>query len=481
MAEGTTIKVGGTYYTVAQVVEEPFVFWKPQFKRVQRFGAKRGTRTVGGETFAIPIYRESYAAVNDMGEQFLVQIYFEQDTEIVSMDTLREKIGKGVGDKIEPRGFDVYVLDVVDSIKNRKDNHLCYVWRIETALDYLGDWAQRENALAMYVREKLPKGTSIVLSGTRYTIDGFLSAFGAFSTVFQATRFLHGRNHVALKIQHSDTATYEANVLQVFNGHENIVSFMDLGEISRYHHPTDHTQANPFVGSISVESEGLSIETTLACLVVELVDGLTLEKFTRGRRVPSEQAVDIIQHLCDVIEHIHRTGYLHLDLKPQNVMIDNSGVIKIVDMGSVVAKGKSPIALGVGPHAAPEVKEYIYNQPMGRFLLARLFKPKQIEDMGELSTISQNAMERICEATDVFSVGALFSNLLVGHEPRHITKRGESAVKVEKVLISEDDFPSEARRFIPVIEAALDIEPQNRIQSCCELKQEILKVHRARH
>lgn len=482
MAEGTTIKVGRTYYRIAQIVEKPSVFWKAHFKRVQRFGARRGTRTIGVETFAVPIYRESYAAVNETGEQFLIQIYFEQDTEHVSIDTLREKIVKRIGDKIEPCGFDVYVLDVIDSIEDRTDNHLCYVWRIETALDYLGDWAQRENAIAKYVREKLPQETSIVLSsGTRYKIDDFLSAFGAFSTVFRATRYLHGRDQVAMKIQHTDAGAYEAGILQVFNGPENIVSFIDFGEIRGYRHPTDDTQANPFVGSILVESESLSVETTLACLVVELVEGLTLEKFTRGRRVPTDQAVDIIRHLCDVIEHIHRAGYLHLDLKPQNIMIDDSGAIKIVDMGSVVEKGKSPIALGVGPHAAPEVREYIYNQPMGWFLLARLFRPQKVVDVGELVTVSQNAVERICEATDVFSVGALFSNLLVGREPRHIIKRGESVVKVEKVLISEDDFSSEAQRFIPVIEAALDIEPENRIQSCHDLKQEILKVHRARH
>ena len=69
------------------------------------------------------------------------------------------------------------------------------------------------------------------------------------------------------------------------------------------------------------------------CMVMEWIEGTTLDRFleTHPRR---NEAQRLVTQLLDAIEHIHRHGIAHRDLKPTNIMVtDNGGQVKIIDFG----------------------------------------------------------------------------------------------------------------------------------------------------
>ncbi|MDT0396486.1 MULTISPECIES: serine/threonine-protein kinase [Streptomyces] len=76
----------------------------------------------------------------------------------------------------------------------------------------------------------------------------------------------------------------------------------------------------------------------VCCLVMQLVDGTTLDNVVDGaddRRLPVPAAVSVAAQLCAGLSAAHAAGLVHRDLKPQNIMVRTSGLVKILDFGLV--------------------------------------------------------------------------------------------------------------------------------------------------
>jgi len=98
-------------------------------------------------------------------------------------------------------------------------------------------------------------------------------------------------------------------------------------------------------------------------IVTEYIDGQTLTQWMRDNPTPSVERVrDIIEQIAKGLQAFHRLEMLHQDVRPENIMIDSHGTVKIIDFGSTRVAGLEEIAsplehedmLGTAQYTAPE-------------------------------------------------------------------------------------------------------------------------------
>ncbi|NEO93876.1 MAG: protein kinase, partial [Moorea sp. SIO3G5] len=79
-------------------------------------------------------------------------------------------------------------------------------------------------------------------------------------------------------------------------------------------------------------------EDFLHCLVMEKIDGLTLEDWLRqnNQLITEAQAIDWLKQLIVILKEIH-PKYLHRDIKPDNIMVRPNGQLVLIDFGAVKA------------------------------------------------------------------------------------------------------------------------------------------------
>jgi serine/threonine protein kinase len=98
-------------------------------------------------------------------------------------------------------------------------------------------------------------------------------------------------------------------------------------------------------------------------IAFEYIEGQTLSQWMIDNPTPKLESVrNIIEQIATGLGAFHRLEMLHQDLRPQNIMIDKSGVVKIIDFGSTLVAGLAEIAsplaqqsmLGTAQYSAPE-------------------------------------------------------------------------------------------------------------------------------
>ena len=106
---------------------------------------------------------------------------------------------------------------------------------------------------------------------------------------------------------------------------------------------------------------------------MEYFDGQTLRQWMRDHPLPDLGAVrNIVEQTARGLRAFHRKDILHLDLKPENIMIDRDGVVKLIDFGSARVAGRAEVAspvtrpelVGTLDYTAPEI--HAGEQPTNR-------------------------------------------------------------------------------------------------------------------
>src|SRR5437588_7794569 len=91
---------------------------------------------------------------------------------------------------------------------------------------------------------------------------------------------------------------------------------------------------------------------------MEFVDGEDLASLLRRvGRLPEEKGVEIARQLCGALAAVHEEGLLHRDLKPQNVMLDGRGKVRLTDFGLAAAAADlsaTELRSGTPQYMAPE-------------------------------------------------------------------------------------------------------------------------------
>lgn len=209
----------------------------------------------------------------------------------------------------------------------------------------------------------------------------------------------------------------EANAASKMS-HHNIVNLLDVG-----------TTENPYI-------------------VIEYVNGKTLKDIIRdSKTLPEDVSVQIAIRILSALQHAHQAGIIHRDIKPQNILVNQKGYIKVSDFG---------IARMVGTKTAtiPDADKSV----MGT---VHYFSPEQAQ--GEMATVS----------SDLYSVGVVLYEMLTGKVPFD----GETpvAIALQHVQVRPRPLREINPDVSPSVEAvvmkALEKGPVNRYHTALEMAQ----------
>jgi serine/threonine-protein kinase len=105
----------------------------------------------------------------------------------------------------------------------------------------------------------------------------------------------------------------------------------------------------------------VGIESEIRYIVMELVEGKTLKRYIKEKEgfVSNEEMMKIALQIAKALEHAHSNHIIHRDIKPHNIMIDKSGMVKVADFGIARAITSSTIInttemIGSVHYSAPE-------------------------------------------------------------------------------------------------------------------------------
>jgi serine/threonine-protein kinase len=91
---------------------------------------------------------------------------------------------------------------------------------------------------------------------------------------------------------------------------------------------------------------GLEDAEGTKALVLELVEGPTLEDRIAQGAIPIDEALRIVKQIAEALEAAHEPGLIHRDLKPANIKVRDDGTVKVLDYG--LAKAMEPVGWSNG-------------------------------------------------------------------------------------------------------------------------------------
>ena len=182
-------------------------------------------------------------------------------------------------------------------------------------------------------------------------------------------------------------------------------------------------------------------------IVMEYIEGKNLKDLLKKRgKLTTSEVVDIMSQIADGLSVAHDSYIIHRDIKPQNIMILENGLVKITDFGIAMAMNATQLTQT--------------NSVMGS---VHYLPPEQASGKG--STLK----------SDIYSMGILMYELLTGKLPY----RGENAVEIALKHLKEplpsirDELPDLPQSVENVILKAAAKNPKNRYNDAREMYEDL--------
>ncbi|WP_139904518.1 Stk1 family PASTA domain-containing Ser/Thr kinase [Clostridium thermarum] len=187
-------------------------------------------------------------------------------------------------------------------------------------------------------------------------------------------------------------------------------------------------------------------------IVMEYVKGKTLKQIIKENvRLSYERAIDIAIQIAKALDCAHRNNIIHRDVKPQNIMVTDEGVVKVTDFG--IAKASSNVTITNSNKVIGSAHYFSPEQARGNFVDAR---------------------------TDIYSLGIVLYEMVSGKLPFD----AESPVTIALKHLQDDAIPPKhLNSSIPeslnaLIMKCIQKDPNNRYQTVRELLMDLLRIQK---
>lgn len=252
-------------------------------------------------------------------------------------------------------------------------------------------------------------------------------ARGGMATIYKARDLKHESSLVAVKVPHP-----------IFgSGLGSWSMFQREEEIGRQ---LDHPNIVKFMP--------LAVDRHRRYIVLEYVPGTTLgERLRTQGSLPEREALAIARQIVSALEHMHERGFVHYDLKPENVILHPDGSLRLIDLGLAHAVERRFSWVGAMP--AIGSKGYI--------------APEQI------------LRKRGRKSVDIYAVGAMLYELLTGQHPYPDDDPFVigSARLVGDPTAPRDINPKISKAVEEIVLRALRRDPSSRYPSMAALKSDL--------
>ena len=240
---------------------------------------------------------------------------------------------------------------------------------------------------------------------------------GGMGTVYLAEQREPIRRRVALKVVKLGMDTTQ--VLARFANERQALAVMDHPNIARIFDACATPKGRPF-------------------FVMEYIEGVPITQYCDGQRMTIGQRLELFLAVCHAVQHAHQKGVIHRDLKPSNVLVmehEGTSVPKVIDFG---------IAKATDQWAVEKTLLTEFGQMLGTPEYA---SPEQADVMaGEIST-----------ATDIYSLGVLLYEMLIGAVPFDGALLRKSGYAEMLRILREEEAPPLSRKLTTLGAAASDI------------------------
>ncbi len=164
----------------------------------------------------------------------------------------------------------------------------------------------------------------------------------------------------------------------------------------------------------------------------------------------AEHLIDLLGQICDGLSHAHEHGVIHRDLKPDNILFDQFGRIKIADFGIAITK-----------KSQRKTKE---TQLLGS---AHYMSPEQIQS------------RPIDHRSDIYSLGCIIYEKITGE---HVySASNDFSILMAHINKPMPILPAELSVWQPIIDQCLAKNPDDRYQSVADLKTDLMKIRYQDH
>lgn len=290
-----------------------------------------------------------------------------------------------------------------------------------------------------YDPQTYPKEWNYLQTGTiidQYIVEREL-AHGGFSSVYLA-RQIADQVQVAIKEYLPRKFAHRTwNNAVVANSEESdvlfkrgrVLFFEEAKVLSKLKHPN------------IVEVIGFFKANSTVYMVMTYDYGVTLEKFLKSRTLPVTEdfLLTFFNSLLAGLGHIHSQQFIHLDIKPSNILVRPGNDALLLDFGAIQSFPKS--------HLCKQSK-----------ILTKGYSPIEQHDLSA----------QLGPWTDIYAVGASMRNCLELKTPVPARDRAQHDTLVPAVKAFKRKFPD---HLLKAIDWAMELQPENRPQSIAELQQ----------